>query len=421
MADAALRRSLPSWVEFDPVRGRAVDALGLQQSADRIADRLLPGLAVTTTRARYYSLLTWARRTCGKRADEDRIHRLEVALAVREAMLHPKTSEDVRRCRFVGSRNLPRAPHDTPYDTPPEPHRAYRVPVWRAYRASMQSLGLLDDGYALTADYGSALAKAFSAACKPDASGRVMLPKSACLSRITRREGALLETLIGIRKKGKRGRDDVSPESRRGAVERELRRLFDNGLSLPTVLAAYETRPDREPSLTVSALREAAVWERLSVGLHATFLLWLAHIRAPNVAKAMLVAARRRPAAPHSPFANIGVDDTTGTRAIQSIRRALVLRDRLAKRNQLPHCDLSAFELGSALVGTTPIEDVLAQLEARHSAAKGDDAWIRPRGSGKELARDANDRWELPAAATLHGYRLPAFGQILADLRLARG
>ena len=116
-----------------------------------------------------------------------------------------------------------------------------------------------------------------------------MLPKSACLSEITRHEGALLEARLGVRKKGKTGVDDTSPEARRGAVERELRPLFDEGLSLPTVLAAYETRPDREPSLTISALREAAVWERLSVGLHATFLLWLRHIRSPGTAKSMLV------------------------------------------------------------------------------------------------------------------------------------
>lgn len=107
MAIVTIYRLLPSWVESDPLRGRATDSLGLQSSADRIADVLLPGLSVQTTRARYYSLLVWARRACGKHPDEARIHRLEVALAVREAMLHPKElsdSETEWRCRFVGSR-----------------------------------------------------------------------------------------------------------------------------------------------------------------------------------------------------------------------------------------------------------------------------------------------------------------------------
>ena len=90
MPDIALHHLLPSWVESDPLRGRAIDALGLQLTADRIADVLLPGLSVQTNRARYYALLAWARRACGTHVDEARIHRLEVALAVREAKLHPK-------------------------------------------------------------------------------------------------------------------------------------------------------------------------------------------------------------------------------------------------------------------------------------------------------------------------------------------
>ena len=42
MPDIALHDLLPSWVESDPLRGRAIDALGLQLTADRIADVPLP-------------------------------------------------------------------------------------------------------------------------------------------------------------------------------------------------------------------------------------------------------------------------------------------------------------------------------------------------------------------------------------------
>ena len=48
---------LPAWVEPDPLRARATDALALQAVADRLADRLLPGLSVLTTRARYFTFL----------------------------------------------------------------------------------------------------------------------------------------------------------------------------------------------------------------------------------------------------------------------------------------------------------------------------------------------------------------------------
>jgi hypothetical protein len=420
----ALNIVLPSWVESDPLRGRAIDALGLQATADEIADLLLPGLSVQTDRARYYSMLAWARRACGSRVDESRIHRLEVALAVREAMLHPKKpgSEEGAddRCRFVGSRDLPRGPAETPLAKPPvDPTSVFRIPVWRRYRASMQSLGLLDSGYALTVD-GTILAKRFAAACRADTTGRTMLPASACLSGMEWREGALLESRLGVWKKGKVASGDYSAPARRGATERELRPLFEGGFRLSRVLAHYEAKTDRDPPSTVGALREAAVWERLSVGLQATFLLWLDRIHAPEAVKRLLAAARRRHGVKPRAFAAIQIGDDTAAEAIQSVRRALALRDRLEWRGGLRHCDPHAFELGEALVGSTHLDEVLTGLEERHRKAKGDDAWIRPTGRGRELARDADDKWEPPKTATLHGYRLNAFAHILDDLRRAR-
>ena len=415
----SLQHLVPSWVEPDPLKGRAVDALGLQATADQIAEELLPGLSVLTNRARYFSLLAWARHACGRLHDEHQIHRLEVALAVREAMLHTGSTdgENFERCRFVGSRNLAREHLTAP---PRDPRRAYRLPVWRAYRAAMQSLGLLEGDHALTAE-GISLAKRFAAACRPrDASGNTMLPESACLSAMSAREAALLSAGLGIWRKGKLGEEDSSVAARRCATERELQWLLDESLPLTRVLAAYEGNRMREPSRTVAALREAAIWERLSVGLHAAFLVWLKHVRRPAAVKAMILAARRKRQAAPPEFDDIAIDDIAAVRAVQSVRRALALRARIAGREALPHCDDTAFELGEALVGSTPIDEVLAQLERRHVAAKGDDAWLRPRGRGKELAQDPGDTWTLPTRATLHGYRLGAFGQILVDLRRAR-
>jgi len=183
MVDIFLRRSLPAWVEADPLRGRAIDALGLQATAGRIADEILPGLSVLTDRARYFAVLAWARKVSRVRTDEDHIHRFEVALAVREARLHADESRGEgnvgTRCRFVGSRNLAGGRFMIP---PADPRDAYRVPVWRAYRASMRSLGLLDNNDELTDD-DTMLARRFAAACSPkDSSGKTMLPASACPS-----------------------------------------------------------------------------------------------------------------------------------------------------------------------------------------------------------------------------------------------
>ena len=86
---------LPAWVEPDPLRARATDALALQAVADRLADRLLPGLSVLTTRARYFTFLAWARDESGRDHDERLIHRYEVALVFAEALL----SDEARDAR----------------------------------------------------------------------------------------------------------------------------------------------------------------------------------------------------------------------------------------------------------------------------------------------------------------------------------
>jgi hypothetical protein len=419
MPPISLRQTMPTWVEADPLRSRAVDALGLQSTSDEIAREFLPGLSVLTTRARYYALLAWARRVCGARPDEDRIHRLEVALAVREAMLHSDGGRNgVERCRFVGSDNLAGGRFDAP---PRDPRDAYRVPVWRGYRASMRFLNLLDSNDELTED-GKTLALRFEVACRPiDASGKSMLPASACLSAMRPEEAAVLESALGVYRKGPLVKGDRSPTGRRAALERELRPLYDNGFSLAEVLATYEAKRGRELSTTVCALREAAVWERLSVGLNSIFLLWLHHIDRPSAATRMIRKARRTRALRTLPFADISINEEAAEHAVRSIRRALALRDRLAHSGGLSRCDQRAFELGEAVVSSaTSVEGVLAGMEERHFSAKRDDAWLRVGSHGKELARDADNKWKLPPVARLHSYRLWAFGQILTDLRRAR-
>ena len=190
---------------------------------------------------------------------------------------------------------------------------------------------------------------------------------------------------------------------------------------MSTVLAAYESSRAHTPSRTVAALREAAIWERLSVGLHAIFLLWLHNIEKPANARRMIKSARRMRNKGWVPYDDIAVcSDDVAAHAIQSIRRALRLRARLSE-DALRHSDLVAFELGEAVVGaSTSVDDVFELLASKHAQAKGDDAWMRDGRNGKELARDSDDKWQLPTRATLHGYRLGAFGSLLVDLQRAR-
>jgi len=409
---------LPSWVEPDPLRGKALDALGLQATADNIADEILPGISSLTTRARYYSLLCWARQKCGDSANEEHIHRLEVALSVRESHLHANDSKG-DKCRFLGSRNLRQNNQPKFIKPPPKPRDAYKTPAWRNYRASMRSLGLLDQNNALT-ELGKQLAGEFGAAnCRANTSGKVMLPESACLSRISKNEARTLAEVLGINKKGKIAINDKPPEStRRACFEREMR-MFKEGKSLSDVLAEYEIKPEPQLSRTGLALREAAIWERLSLGLNAIFLMWLHNIGNSQSVVEKIEAARRSRGESQTAPAEIVIDENAAVNAIKSIRRAIRLKKMAV--DTFSHCDMSAFDLGQKFIGNTPVKGLLEQLRNRHRQAKGDDAWFRQSASGGwELARDAGDTWELPKTATMHGYRFAAFGQIIADIRGAK-
>src|SRR3982751_6219415 len=50
---------LPRWTERVVTEGGGRDPLGLSRVAGELVDRLMPGIVVNTTRARYYSLYPW--------------------------------------------------------------------------------------------------------------------------------------------------------------------------------------------------------------------------------------------------------------------------------------------------------------------------------------------------------------------------
>jgi hypothetical protein len=95
-----LDQLLPGWVtKLDaPVTSR--DPLGLQAASGQLADELLPGLNVFTSRARYYSFLCWALSRAG--GELDRVHRLERLLVLGESLLHHEEPSEV--CPFIGRR-----------------------------------------------------------------------------------------------------------------------------------------------------------------------------------------------------------------------------------------------------------------------------------------------------------------------------
>lgn len=419
---------LPAWVEPDPLR-RAADALGLQRVADRLADRLIPGLSVLTTRARYFTFLAWAREQSGVTVNELDIHRCEVSLVFAEAIRSSKAPGHEQSCTFVGSRNVRKFAIDR---IPQDPRSVYKVPAWRAYRASMVDLELIDgaSSFSLT-DLGHEAARAFRKAVRPRFAPRSPLPPRACLSLISSAESTRLRDVLGL---SIRGRLDLgSPEGRvrRAAFAREVRALFRAGTLGPeSVLPSYESRLGRTLEEPRETLRAAAVWERLSVGLNTLFILWVRSVNAGEPRRfesdlSQLLSRRAPPSrfkAAASPLGGILMTDASAlAQGVASLRLGLRLNDRLRDIGvELP--DPSAFELARILIGKgntvksrTP--DALARLLGRHREAKGDESWVREGANGTlEMSRDAGEGWTIPKLVRPHAYRMRAFGSVARDL-----
>ena len=101
----ALDALLPGWlVPLDTPPGSR-DPLGLQALSAMHADRLLPGLTVFTSRARYYGFLCWALDTAQRGTEPsahlERVQRLERLLVLGEALQHVDAP---RSCSYIGGR-----------------------------------------------------------------------------------------------------------------------------------------------------------------------------------------------------------------------------------------------------------------------------------------------------------------------------
>lgn len=415
---------LPAWVEPDPLRSRATDALGLQAVADRLADRLLPGLSVLTTRARYFTFLSWAREESGRDHDEQGIHRHEVTLAFSEGTLSTNDPDHAARCQFVGSRNIqPLLAGRIPAD----PRQVYKIPAWRAYRASMIALGLLESGprFSLT-DEGMIAAQSFRRAVRPKTHLTTALPERACLSEISGNERRHLRNALGISLRGKIDLDSTDALTRRAAFARQVRRIFwRDGLSPETVLPRYEHRGSGQLAEPIQTLRAAATWERLSIGLNTLFTVWVRAIdagrrRTVERTAADLLTRGLRP--PVLESVSLADEEAALGKAIASLRYAIRLHDHVRDHGMQLPSDEPAFELARTLIGRSKsprsrIADGLAQMLARHRAVKGDDVWLREASGGNlEIARDAGESWTIPTNVQPHAYRMTAFGQVAEDL-----
>lgn len=422
-----LRGLDPTWLDRDPLKSRAVDPLGLDFVADRLADRLFPGLSVLTTRARYFTFLCWARRRTGPRLDERAIHRFEIALSAAEARRSAADPDHREDCSFLGSRRLRAMDLD---ELPSDPRRVYKVPAWRAYRASMTGLGLLTPGPGATlTQTGEVAARAFGQSLGGSLDPSRPLPPRVCLSEPTTDERRLLRALLGLGRAtamvppGCRERRDV-----RARTLLELRQAFPDGeLDPERVLPRYVEATRPVLSLPQATLREAALHESIATGLHGIFYASLGALAAGTSGFrdflrdwGAALAARGDP--PPLGLVDLSEDRTAGLRlAVLSIRGGLRRVKRLRAAG-VPFLTEANFGLAETLVAPAPASGIghrhrLDPLFHRHLDAKGDEAWIRsgPDG-GWELDREALGDRVIPTQVPLRTYRLKAVASLVRDL-----
>ena len=156
--DDATREMLPKWLVPVALPPSSRDPLGWQADALKLADGLLPGLTVFTSRVGYFFFLAWAVRELNRQDTlttnqrQDVLERLERALVLCEAFYHGKDglSECFHQGQRVKTRLLAKAAN-----TAEIPDRILKnqrsTGCYNLYRTAMRSCGfwLSDDDMAI--------------------------------------------------------------------------------------------------------------------------------------------------------------------------------------------------------------------------------------------------------------------------------
>jgi len=168
---------LPRWLEPLKLPPSSRDPLGLQASAERLANELLPGLTVFTSRVGYYGFLAWAIQRINElpcpnhQTRQERLLRLERALVLCEFVYHGHGDDS---CPLLGQRSKTQVLQGADGDRYRVPQRILKnqasTGAYRLYFTSLQSMGIVEEAPELAAegllpltltDLGERLARAF--------------------------------------------------------------------------------------------------------------------------------------------------------------------------------------------------------------------------------------------------------------------
>ncbi len=150
---------LPRWLEPNRLPPGSRDPLGFQSYAERLANEILPGLTVFTSRIGYYGFIAWA----VNRLNEEKLpatvsrreyfHRLERTLALCEFIQH---GQEDRSCQLLGQRSKTQILQSAVGDRFHVPERILKnqesAGSFRLYSTSMESTGFATSAPELAAD-----------------------------------------------------------------------------------------------------------------------------------------------------------------------------------------------------------------------------------------------------------------------------
>jgi hypothetical protein len=365
MSRAIYTSTIPCWLEPPAAEEGSLDPLGFLAPAEKIADRLLPGVTVATRRARYLSFLCWGIESTDGNPKE--IDRWEVALSVSEYLRNDGGS-------FLG-KNLLGQLALQPGDSVPS--RLHVQTARNLYSGLLRSCGLVAPSGEVS-DLGRRIAGEF---------GRDMPRRRP---RKARRCGEL-PGLSAIRPKERRWLTDAllnstDEASRRLATRREVGSRALNSIrqtrTVAPLLAEYLAKELARQNGTSRALHEAAALELSAMPL--TRLFFYLYQNEGRIRGNPALRSRFRP---------YQVRDTSP---------AMMLEDVIA------HLQKSA-ALGSLEM---PLDraGILTAIYERHVAAKAESPWVSADWRPLRLGLQTKEPRQV------HGYRLTAFAELLADL-----
>jgi hypothetical protein len=150
--DRGFEALLPRWLEPQRMPAGSRDPLGLQAYAERVADKLLPGLTVATVRIGYYAFLCWAIERVNERALSRRVarremlNRLERAFVLCEFVHHGREDDG---CRLLGRRSRTQVLQSVEGGTYRVPQRIMKnqstAGALAAYGTSLTHMGFVEE------------------------------------------------------------------------------------------------------------------------------------------------------------------------------------------------------------------------------------------------------------------------------------